>query len=55
MTVLPLYFSFMLQVLSFSLELAVSKGREETYNLQTSVYEGMNISGYWLICPMTNI
>lgn len=46
--VLPLYFTFIPQVLSFSPELAVRKEREERCkcNHLTSTCKGMNVSDY---------
>lgn len=55
---LPLYFPFMLQVLAFTLELAMSKGSEESckYSLETSVCKSMNHKWYdRLICLSTSI
>lgn len=51
---LSLYFSFMLQVLSFTLEFAMSKGSEESckHNLETSVCKSMNHEWFLAYLPV---
>lgn len=51
---LPLYSSFMLQVLSFTLALAMSKGSKESckYNLETSVCKSMNHEWFLAYLPV---